>query len=606
MKEQKTKTKNKSFLVRTLKLFRPFWKSLTVVTSLLLIGQILSILSPYLYGKAVDAVLHHDLHVLLLMLGGAFGLTLLQGQFLTWYREAFEVKHLDEYTDHHLSSVALEKMFSFSVGQHVNEHSGVRLSIVTRGQNALNDLMNNVLYTIVPNSLQIIVIFALLAWIAWPVAAVGGVFVVLFILITYRQNKVFSPMIRELGKKRQAQSRLQSEFFHNSILVIAESQEKKAEGEFEASGETFIGHAKKVWLKFLNAFYASRPLLTIGQYASLTVGVYLIFEGHLATGMFVTLFSWTSSVFGNLQQIMSMQRRMLGQVADIKKMYDLFDIATDVPMNEGGVKIDSLNGSIEFKDVSFAYPYRSSVAEEDREDDAAPVKSEDYVTRGVSMLIPAGAKVGFVGSSGSGKSTVVNLMRRYYDPTKGTILVDGVDLKTLDLGWFRSQIGNVEQKIELFDRSIRDNILFGLPEGATISDQELARVIKDASLDDFVSKLPEGLDTHIGENGVKVSGGERQRIGIARAFIKNPKILIFDEATSALDSVNEKLIHEAINRGAEGRTTIIIAHRLSTVRDADIIFVMSHGKITASGKHDDLQKTSPDYQNLIRNQLLAG
>ena len=136
-----------------------------------------------------------------------------------------------------------------------------------------------------------------------------------------------------------------------------------------------------------------------------------------------------------------------------------------------------------------------------------------------------------------------------------------------------------------------------------MTEAELARVVNDASLGDFIAKLPEGLDTHIGENGIKISGGERQRIGIARAFIKDPKILIFDEATSALDSVNEKLIHDAINRGAEGRTTIIIAHRLSTVSDADIIFVVANGVIVASGKHEDLQKTSPDYQKLIKNQI---
>ena len=536
------------------------------------------------------------------MLAGAFVLTLLQSQFLTWYREAFEVKHLDEYTDHHLSSVALDKMFSFSVGQHVNEHSGVRLSVVTRGQSSLNDIMNNVLYTIIPNSLQIVVIFALLAWIAWPVALVGIIFVIAFILITYRQNEVYSPKIRDLGKKRRAQAKLQAEFFHNSILVIAEAQERRASEEFDQSGEIFIGEAKRLWLGFLRTFYTSRPLLTIGQYASLAVGVYLIFQGHLATGMFVTLFSWTSSVFGNLQQIMSMQRRMLGQIADVKKMYDILDMDTDVPANEGGAKIEPLEGGVQFTNVSFAYPYRAAMDVEEAEGQDADER-ESQVISDISLVIPAGAKVGFVGSSGSGKSTIVNLMRRYYDPTEGSVLIDGVDLKTLDLGWLRGQIGNVEQKIELFDRSIRDNILFGLPKGRTVTEAELARVVNDASLGDFIAKLPEGLDTHIGENGIKISGGERQRIGIARAFIKDPKILIFDEATSALDSVNEKLIHEAINRGAEGRTTIIIAHRLSTVSDADIIFVVSNGAIVASGKHEDLKDSSPDYQKLIKNQI---
>ena len=147
--------------------------------------------------------------------------------------------------------------------------------------------------------------------------------------------------------------------------------------------------------------------------------------------------------------------------------------------------------------------------------------------------------------------------------------------------------------------------MFGLPAGTEISDNEMNKIIKDASLEDFIKKLKEGINTMIGENGIKVSGGERQRIGIARALIKDPKILIFDEATSALDSVNEKLIHEAINRGAKGRTTIIIAHRLSTVMDADIIFVAANGKIVAQGTHEELQKKSKEYQKLIKNQVLA-
>ena len=169
--------------------------------------------------------------------------------------------------------------------------------------------------------------------------------------------------------------------------------------------------------------------------------------------------------------------------------------------------------------------------------------------------------------------------------------------------WLRSHIGNVEQKIDLFDRSIKDNILFGSHKDANVSQDMLAKAISDASLEDFIEKLPSGLDTLIGENGIKVSGGERQRIGIARALVKNPKILIFDEATSALDSINEKLIHEAINKGAAGRTTIIIAHRLSTVVDADILFVVSDGKIVDQGTHKELKDRCSEYQKLIKNQI---
>ncbi len=321
--------------------------------------------------------------------------------------------------------------------------------------------------------------------------------------------------------------------------------------------------------------------------------------------MFVALYAWLSAVFSNLTQIMGSQRRIMLQIADIRKYFDLLDIVPDINPNEEGGVLDSLSGKIEFKNISFFYPYRSNVAEEDEDGEGEMKREEDHAVSDVSFVIPAGAKVGFVGQSGSGKSTIVNLMRRYYDPTSGDILIDGVPLKELNLKWFRSKVGNVEQKIDLFDRSIRDNILFGLPESASVDEGRLAKAVEDASLSDFVAKLKDhGLDTMIGEGGIKVSGGERQRIGIARALIKDPKILIFDEATSALDAVNEKLIHEAINRGAKGRTTIIIAHRLSTIADADIIFVVDNGRIVGTGKHEELLQSCPEYQNLIKHQML--
>ena len=569
------------------------------------VGQAIGILSPYLYGRSVDAVLNHNIHAIILSLGGAFLLALLQIEFLTWYREIIEVKKLDEYVEHYIYGEMLKKMFSFSVGQHVNEHSGVRQSIVSRGQSALNEIMNTTLYTIAPNILQIIAIFLILLYFKWQVAVAAFIFVVAYVVFAYYQNKTYSPKLIELRRKRQGQARLQSELFRNSTLVIAEAQEDRALEDFNEQGETYLKYYEKVWLGYLRKFNASKPILIVGQYASLALGIYFIFRGDLSTGMFVTLYSWTSSIFSNLQTIMNMQRRLLAQSIEAKRLYELLDIMPDIDSSHPGVVLSPLQGTIEFKHVSFAYPYRAALAEEDLEDSDETDKLEEQVVSNVSFLIPAGSKVGFVGSSGSGKSTMVNLMRRYYDPTSGNVLIDGVELKEIDLGWLRGQIGNVEQKIELFDRSIRDNILFGLPKGTTVSEKELLRAVSDASLDDFISKLPEGLDTHIGENGIKVSGGERQRIGIARAFIKNPKILIFDEATSALDSVNEKLIHDAINRGAEGRTTIIIAHRLSTVMDADIIFVVADGKIAAHGTHEELQKKSKDYQRLIKNQVLA-
>lgn len=568
--------------------------------------QIIGTFSPYLFGKSVDAVASGNMQATFLYLVLAFGLTLLSQVFLSTIRDLIELRHIDNHVDMYFSVYSLRKMMGFSVGQHINEHSGVQQTIVNKGQSSLSNLMYDVLYGVLPNAVQVLVTLGILAFFDWRVAVVATIFVAAYITLSFIRNIRFFPTADKMRKMNQGQSKLQSELFRNSTLVISEAQEVPTVSSFQASYETITDFLMNNWTRYVMQSRGFQMLLVGGQYGSLALGVYLILIGQHSAGMFVTLFAWTGTIFGNLSSIMSTQRVMLFRIVEIKKYFDLLDIEPDINANIGGKTVPELKGEIEFKQVNFTYPYRRSAQEE--LDESKKEKKQENAITDVSLVIPAGSKVGFVGVSGSGKSTIVNLLRRFYDPTSGTILVDGEDLKELDLRWLRSRIGNVEQKIELFDRSIRDNILFGLPEDKRdVGEEALQKAVDDASLGDFVAKLKDhGLDTMIGENGIKVSGGERQRIGIARALIKNPKILIFDEATSALDSINEKLIHDAINRGSKGRTTIIIAHRLSTIMDADIIFVVANGKIVDSGKHKELINRCAEYQDLVKNQVLAG
>lgn len=596
--------KNKSFIKKIFTFFRPFRVWMSIIVGILIFTQLIGTLSPYLFGKGVDAVIHGNVRLTFTFLAIAFGISIFQSVGLWWMKERLELTHLDDYVERAFSINSMNKMFGFSIGQHINEHSGVKQSVVNKGQNALTNLMYTMLYNILPTGIQVIVTVIVLGIFDWRLAGIAIVFVTIYVWVSLKRNKKFFPIAENIRKKDQSQSKIQSELYRNAILVIAEGQETKTLEDYKTMSKDVVDFMTSSWKKYLTPFYLHKILIVVGQYTTLALGVWLILIGEHSAGMFVALFSWTSSIFGNLQMIMSNQRQMLFQVVEIKKLFDLLDMVPDINPNIGGKTIENLEGKIEFKDVSFAYPYRKSAKEEEEEKEVEE-KNQEHTLEDINFVIPAGAKIGFVGVSGSGKSTIVNLMRRYYEAINGEILIDGVSIKDLDLRWLRSQIGNVEQKIELFDRSIRDNILFGLPMGAEVDEARLAKAVTDASLDEFVSKLKDhGLDTMIGEGGIKVSGGERQRIGIARALIKEPKILIFDEATSALDSINEKLIHEAINRSAEGRTTVIIAHRLSTVMDADIIFVVAEGKIVDSGTHAVLEKRSEEYQKLIKNQIL--
>ena len=253
--------------------------------------------------------------------------------------------------------------------------------------------------------------------------------------------------------------------------------------------------------------------------------------------------------------------------------------------SETGIKPSSVDGEIVFNDVSFAYPTRP----------------EAMVFNGLSLKVKAGQTVALVGPSGSGKSTTVSLIERFYDPISGSILLDGHDLKDLNVRWLREQIGLVSQEPVLFARSIKENIAYGLP-GAT--DEQIISVAKAANAHDFISKFPQGYDTKVGDKGSQLSGGQKQRIAIARILLKNPKILLLDEATSALDSESEFAVQQALDDVlvSGNRTTIIIAHRLSTIRNADVIAVVKDGKIVEQGSHDELMKKNSEYAKLVAAQ----
>ncbi|XP_047334182.1 ABC transporter B family member 1 [Impatiens glandulifera] len=271
------------------------------------------------------------------------------------------------------------------------------------------------------------------------------------------------------------------------------------------------------------------------------------------------------------------------------KIYRIIDHKPTVNKNnESGLELETVTGQLELKSVDFAYPSRPEV----------------QILSKFSLTVPSGKTIALVGSSGSGKSTVVSLIERFYDPLSGEVLLDGHDIKTLKLRWLRQQIGLVSQEPALFATTIRENIILGQPDATLVEIEEAARV---ANAHSFIAKLPDGYDTQVGERGLQLSGGQKQRIAIARAMLKNPSILLLDEATSALDSESEKLVQEALDRFMIGRTTLVIAHRLSTIRKADLVAVIQQGSVSEIGAHDDLIAKGDDsvYGKLIRMQEAA-
>ena len=279
-----------------------------------------------------------------------------------------------------------------------------------------------------------------------------------------------------------------------------------------------------------------------------------------------------------------------------------------MPVNP--VPIENLRGRIEFRHINFTY--RSRVDKDALDDDMDSVETTAFdksteipALQDVSFVIEEGKRHAFVGKSGAGKSTLVALILRAFDPQGGHVLIDGVDIRMLDFRELRRNIGLVPQDVSLFDGTMRYNITFGMNGSVgKVTDAELDTIAKLSRISEFKDKLEKGWETVIGERGIKLSGGQRQRVGIARALIKNPRILIFDEATSSLDTENEARIRESIMEASAGKTTIIIAHRLATVRDADKIFVFDEGEVVGQGTHEELLRENEYYQRLVHNQVI--
>ncbi|XP_068645864.1 ABC transporter B family member 1 [Aristolochia californica] len=318
-------------------------------------------------------------------------------------------------------------------------------------------------------------------------------------------------------------------------------------------------------------------------------GGYLVRHHYTNGGLAIsTMFSVMIGGLALGQSAPSMTAFAKAKVA-AAKIFRTIDHKPGIDRNaESGLELGSVTGHLEIKNVEFSYPSRPEIR----------------ILNNFSLNVPAGKTIALVGSSGSGKSTVVSLIERFYDPFSGQVLLDGHDIKTLKLRWLRQQIGLVSQEPALFATTIKENLLLGRADATQVEVEEAARV---ANAHSFVVKLPEGYDTQVGERGLQLSGGQKQRIAIARAMLKNPAILLLDEATSALDSESEKLVQEALDRFMIGRTTLVIAHRLSTIRKADLVAVLQQGSVSELGTHDELLAKGDNgvYAKLIRMQEMA-
>lgn len=316
--------------------------------------------------------------------------------------------------------------------------------------------------------------------------------------------------------------------------------------------------------------------------AALPVGT----PGKFTGGDLIAFITYTAVIGGSIASLGNFYTELVGAVGATERIREILKSPSEAEdRTRGAVHAARFRGNISFENIHFSYPTRADVE----------------VLKGVSLDIPAGKKVAIVGQSGAGKSTIMQLLLQFHFPVQGKIQMDGRDIYDYELESYRHNFAIVPQEVILFGGTIRENILYGNPEA---SEQEIIEAAKKANTWDFISMFPEGLDTVVGERGIKLSGGQRQRIAIARAILRDPSILLLDEATSSLDAESEKVVQEALNRLMEGRTSIIIAHRLATIREVDCIYVLEHGHIIEQGTHEELSaKTDGAYSSLAKLQF---
>ncbi len=363
-------------------------------------------------------------------------------------------------------------------------------------------------------------------------------------------------------------------------VVRAFGREHDEEETFERDSQKLLSTSMhRVYLQSVNLAITG-VIVNIAPLIVMLYGGIQVINGTLTVGELIAVTMYLPSLYTPLQRFSELGVVFATSMAAVDRVFEVMDMNPEIHDEPNALELDTCEGRVEFEHISFAYP---------GEDEPGPV------LRDMSFVVEPGEKVALVGPSGSGKSTVVSLIPRFYDIDSGCVRIDGIDVRGLTLESLRRHVGMVLQTPILFSGTIFDNIRYGKPDA---SEAEVVEACRAANAWDFIQRLPKGLYSEVGENGGYLSGGQRQRLTIARAFLKDPKILILDEATSALDSESERLIQAALERLMIGRTTFIIAHRLSTIENADLIFVMDHGRLMESGTHGELLHNAGLYQKL--------
>jgi len=565
------------------------WVKRRVVLAMaaLVLAKIVSVLTPFLYKAAVDSLTGETRDDALLLGVSAVGLTVAYGmaRLMNTGFQQLRDAIFTRVAQRALRRLALETfthIHNLSLRYHITRKTGGLSRVIERGVKGVEFLLRFLLFSIAPLIIELAmvgVVFAL-AFDIWYLAVVAVV-IAAYIKFTFVVTDWRVKIRRKMNEQDTDANQKAIDSLLNFETVKYFSAERREAERYDAAMAGYEEAAIKTSysLAFLN--FGQALLITGGLIAVMVMAALGVQAGTLTVGDFVMVNAYMIQITMPLNFLGTVYREIRQSLIDMGDMFDLLDQPAEVTDKPGAAPLRVTGGNVEFRDVRFGY------------------EQERPILHGLSLAVPPGRKVAIVGPSGAGKSTIGRLLFRFYDVTGGAVLIDGQDLRDVTQESLHAQIGVVPQDTVLFNDTILYNIAYGRPEATR---DEIEAAARAAKIHEFIISLPKGYDTMVGERGLKLSGGEKQRVGIARTLLKNPPILLLDEATSALDSETEAGIQAQLRAMGEGRTVIAIAHRLSTIVDADEIVVLEGGRAVERGRHEQLLARGGRYAAMWQRQ----
>ena len=555
------------------------------------LNKIADVFPELLIGAAVDVVVRGSDSFLATTFGiestftqllvlAAINLVVWVIESITDYLAATRWRRLAQSMQHDLRSDTYRHLQELEVSWFEDTTSGGLMAVLNDDVNQLERFLDTGAETIIQLFWNVVIVGTVFFLVSWQLAVIAFLPIPVIVVGSLRYQRRLEPLYATVRERVSEISATLSANLGGITTIKAFGAERREGDRVEAVSQDYV-EANSAAIQFSSAFVPIiRMAILFGFTATLLIGGWMTIEGTLDVGLYSVLVFMTQRLLWpltSLGQTLDLYQRAM---ASTRRILDLLDVEPVMQPGTGSLPLP-VSGDLELSGVTFGYA--------DGPD----------VLRGITLRVPAGETHAIVGSTGAGKSTLVRLLLRFHDPRSGTVALDGHDLRTLTYASLRGAIGYVAQDVFLFHGSVRDNIAYGRPDATDAEIEEAARL---AEAHDFVLELAQGYDTVVGERGVKLSGGQRQRLSIARAILRDPAVLLLDEATSAVDNETEAAIQRSLARVGEGRTVVVIAHRLSTVRDADRIWVLEAGDVAEAGTHDELVAAGGLYAALWRVQ----